>query len=154
MLSDLDRFSDSHNSLLCTVAFFFCDRMTFIACMGVSKVAKASGGVMSNKGTPLNFHLLVPMSSAHHSSTNDSISSMALSTNLSPNHCSLGAGTRLAAGGGLSPFKIVFCSFFSKLLLWKDTNFFLGNRLTNCPTICLQKPSPGKTIKTNSLKMY
>ena len=35
ILSDLERFSDTHNLLVCTVAFPFCDRINFIACTGV-----------------------------------------------------------------------------------------------------------------------
>ena len=56
ILSALDRFSDTHSFLVCKVAFI-CDRMNFMACTGMSKVARARGGVMSVFSPPCSHEL-------------------------------------------------------------------------------------------------
>ena len=53
MADQRERREASTALLVCTVAFLFCDRINFIACTGVSKVARASGGVMSIISTSL-----------------------------------------------------------------------------------------------------
>ena len=105
ILSDLERFSDTHNLLVCTVAFLLCDRINFIACTGVSKVARASGGVMSIISTSF-----YPSTPRIISSTNDSTSSMALSTNPPTTATALSTPPSLPASGvGLLCFD-KFCS--------------------------------------------